>query len=164
MLADACTGPFPFSLCAYTLMHMHTFPHGCSCFAVRRLARRITRFYDRHLAEEGLRTTQYSLLSHLRGREGLAMRELAARLDMDRSTLNRNVRPLIAAGWIIQRAGADPRVAVLELTDAGRRKQAAARARWAEAQAGFEASLGAAAVARLHAGIDAASAALPDEP
>jgi DNA-binding MarR family transcriptional regulator len=144
-------------------MHMHTFVHGCSCFAVRRLARRITRFYDRHLAAEGLRTTQYSLLSHLRGRDGVAMRELAVRLGMDRSTLNRNVRPLIEAGWIAARAAEDPRAIVLALTDAGRRKQAAARARWAHAQAAFEQAIGPAALDRLHADVDTALQALPDD-
>lgn len=142
---------------------MHRFEHGCSCFAVRRLARRITRFYDQHLAPAGLRTTQYSLLAHLRGTEDVPMRVLAERLDMDRSTLNRNLRPLIHAGWVAQHAGADPRTAVLRLTEAGRRKLGEARALWSRAQAAFESRVGPAGLAGLHAGIDTAQRSLPLE-
>ncbi len=72
----------------------------CTCAAVRRLARRITHVYDRHLAELGLRITQYSLLSNVRARPGLPMGDLAQRMGMDRSTLTRNLRPLVAAGWV----------------------------------------------------------------
>ena len=120
---------------------MQRLKHGCSCYAVRKLARRITRYYDHRLAAEGLRTSQFSLLSFLPGPQGLPMRELAERMGMDRSTLNRNVRPLIAAGWV----------------------QAAAKLVWRQAQADFESLLGEADVARLHGAIDAALAALPSD-
>lgn len=142
---------------------MQRFKHGCSCYAVRKLARRITRYYDHRLAAEGLRTSQFSLLSFLSGPQGLPMRELAERMGMDRSTLNRNVRPLIAAGWVLQSPGKDPRTAVLQLSESGRRKQAAAELVWRQAQADFESLLGEADVARLHGAIDAALAALPSD-
>src|SRR3974377_2172728 len=41
----------------------------CNCLAIRQAARVITQLYDRHLAAENLRTTQYSILSKL-GRLG----------------------------------------------------------------------------------------------
>ena len=44
----------------------------CNCLALRQAARHISQLYDQHLAEVGLRTTQYSILSKL-GRLG-AMR------------------------------------------------------------------------------------------
>ena len=34
---------------------------GCTCLAVRQAARRITQFYDQHLAPFWLRTTQFSI-------------------------------------------------------------------------------------------------------
>ena len=35
----------------------------CTCLAVRQAARRITQFYDQHLAPFWLRTTQFSILA-----------------------------------------------------------------------------------------------------
>jgi len=37
----------------------------CTCLAVRQAARRVTQFYDQHLAPTGLRTTQFSILAKL---------------------------------------------------------------------------------------------------
>src|SRR5262245_65682438 len=73
---------------------------SCTCFKLRRLTRRVTAVYDRALSGAGMRVTQYSLLTHLRGLRGAAMSELAKILDMDRTTLTRNLRPLIEAGRI----------------------------------------------------------------
>jgi len=37
----------------------------CNCLALRQAARRLSQIYDGHLVPEGLRTTQYSILSKL---------------------------------------------------------------------------------------------------
>ena len=42
----------------------------CTCLAVRQAARRITQFYDQHLAPFWLRTTQFSILAKLKRLEG----------------------------------------------------------------------------------------------
>ena len=122
----------------------------CTCAAVRRLSRRITHVYDRHLAELGLRTTQYSLLSNVRARPGLPMGDLAQRMGMDRSTLTRNLRPLVVAGWVRTGRGEDARTVCAWLTDAGRALQARARAHWRRAQDDFESRLGHANAQALH--------------
>jgi len=41
----------------------------CNCLVVRQAARCITQFYDRYLAEAGLRTTQYGILAKFRAAE-----------------------------------------------------------------------------------------------
>ena len=65
----------------------------CNCLAIRQAARQVTQLYDRHLAAEGLRSTQYSILSKL-GRLGpLSVNALAASMAMDRTTLGRAVQP-----------------------------------------------------------------------
>src|SRR5262249_14809117 len=38
---------------------------ACNCLALRQAARHVTQIYDSYLASEGLRTTQYSILSKL---------------------------------------------------------------------------------------------------
>lgn len=122
----------------------------CTCAAVRRLSRRVTHLYDRHLAELGIRTTQYSLLSNVRARPGLPMGDLAQRMGMDRSTLTRNLRPLVAAGWVRVGRGDDARTVRAWLTDAGRALQSRARAHWRRAQDDFESRLGPESALALH--------------
>ena len=72
----------------------------CTCLAVRQAARRITQFYDQHLAPVGLRTTQFSILSRLRRKGPMAINALAADMVMDRTTLGRNILPLERDGLI----------------------------------------------------------------
>lgn len=61
----------------------------CSCFHLRRLARRMTVIYDHHLLADGLTITQYSLLSRLGKYGPLANIALASDMGMERSTLSR---------------------------------------------------------------------------
>jgi hypothetical protein len=38
----------------------------CNCFTLRKAARQISRFYDAHLQQTGLRITQFLILTKLR--------------------------------------------------------------------------------------------------
>lgn len=110
----------------------------CACFAVRKTARAVTQLYDRHLAKAGLRITQFTLLNALAGFGAASANALAAELVMDRTTLSRNLKPLIAAGLIETRPDRqDRRVKLLRLTGPGRRRLAAALPHWDAAQAEF---------------------------
>ncbi|MEG2632944.1 MAG: MarR family transcriptional regulator, partial [Comamonas sp.] len=40
-------------------------PKGCTNLKLRQLTRLVTRHYDHYTAAAGLKTTQYSLLSHV---------------------------------------------------------------------------------------------------
>jgi DNA-binding MarR family transcriptional regulator len=133
---------------------------GCTNFKARQLARALTRRYDAELAAVGLKTTQYSLLSAVRHLEPVAPGELARRMGLDASTLTRNLQPLVAAGWLLQDAGADARSRSVTLTPAGQAKLAEAKAHWKQAQARVNALLGAERVAALHALIDESTALL----
>jgi len=137
---------------------------GCTCAKLRRLTRRITAVYDRELAAAGLRVTQYSLLAALRSDTGtggtgsaggIGLTELADRMDMDRSTLSRNLRPLIDRGWAELIAhGQDARVRVARLTAQGLAQWQSARPYWKRAQNEVNATLGAAQVLQLHQQLD----------
>src|SRR5580692_217035 len=92
----------------------------CNCLIVRQAARRITQFYDRYLAEAGLRTTQYGILAKLKRHGPMSINALAAELVMDRTTLGRNVQPLERDGLIaIEPDVEDRRSKVLRLTRTG---------------------------------------------
>ena len=133
---------------------------GCTCARLRKLTRRLTRIYDAHLATQAIKVTQYSLLANAaRGERTLS--EFAAELEMDRSTLSRNLTPLVAQGWVRVSVGADPRSRSISVTAAGRRKLTSALPLWRKAQCEVESILGAAGVGALHRKIERALAALP---
>ncbi len=136
---------------------------GCTCARLRKLARRVTRIYDAHLAPQSLKVTQYSLLANA-ARGERTVSEFAAELEMDRSTLSRNLAPLAAQGWVSVSVGADPRCRSISVTAAGRRKLRAALPLWRKAQCEIESLLGAAGVGELHRKIERALAALPTSP
>ena len=75
-------------------------PCACFCSSVRKASRAITQFYDEQLAPSGLLTTQFSLLSQVHRHGPVAMQGLADAMAMDRTTLTRNLKPLINARLI----------------------------------------------------------------
>lgn len=135
-------------------------PQGCTNFKLRSLLRRVARLYDAELAQAGLKGTQYSLLSHVARLGPIKPVDLARHLGLDASTLTRNLRPVAAAGWVLQRAGPDERSRLIEITAAGRAKQAEARRHWKRAQLRLNGILGGAEVVRLHAMVDGSLARL----
>lgn len=128
-------------------------PLGCTCFKLRKLARAMSRLYDQHMAKVGLKTTQYTVLSNA-ARQALPVAELAERIGTERTTLTRNLKPLIEAQWITLEAGADSRQRIVTITDAGRAKVKEAYVAWRAAQSEFESLLGSGAVRSLHAQLD----------
>jgi len=131
----------------------------CTCFLLRRAARRTSQFYDRALAPLGLSLNEYSILR--RAHEPTALGELAERVGMDRSTLSRNLRPMLAAGWIEQRRGDDARRRVIAASAAGRQLLRRAEPLWQRAQTQLEDWAGADAVAALHSQLQQLEDALP---
>jgi DNA-binding MarR family transcriptional regulator len=129
-------------------------PLGCTCFKLRKLSRTMSRLYDQHMATVGLKTTQYSVLANVK-REALPVAELAERLGTERTTLTRNLKPLIDAHWVTLEAGADSRQRIVTITASGRVKVKQAFVAWRAAQNELENLLGTGAVGTLHTQLDA---------
>lgn len=129
-------------------------PQGCTNLKLRQFMRRVSQYYDVEMAQAGLKTTQYSLLSYVDKLGPVRPGELAAGLKMDASTLTRNLRPLVDAGWVVVEAGDNARSRLVSLTPAGREKRAEAKRRWKVAQEGVNRLLGVEQVVALHALID----------
>jgi len=101
-----------------------------------------------------LRGTQFSLLSNLLVLQTPALSVLAEAMDMERTTLTRNLRPLITAGWVTVQPGASARRREARLTPIGRAKWEQGKSLWRLGQNALNASLGEAEVARLHQMVD----------
>lgn len=129
-------------------------PQGCTNFKLRQLMRRVAQHYDLELAKAGLKTTQYSLLSHVLKLGLIRPGELARAMKMDASTLTRNLQPMVAAGWLDLSPGSDGRSRLVGITDAGREKRTEAQRRWRVAQESINQLLGVDRVLALHALID----------
>lgn len=131
---------------------------GCTCARLRRLTRRMTSLYDRELAPTGLRLTQYSLLATLRRETrdgGVPVTDLASVMDMDRTTLTRNLRPLLEQGLV--ELGVDPedaRVRRALITAKGITAFVDAMPFWRVAQDFVNRTLGEDNVASLHEWMD----------
>lgn len=119
-----------------------TNPLGCNCLSLRQAARHVTQIYDSHLADVGLRTTQFSILMKLKRLGPQSVNALAKVMVMDRTTLGRAMRPLERDGLVSVEAGEDARTRNLALTAAGRARLKAAESRWKAAQAEFEGAFG----------------------
>ena len=137
-------------------------PQGCTNLKLRQLMRRVAQRYDAEVGQVGLKGTQYSLLSYVVKLGPIRPVDLAAAMNVDASTLSRNLRPLLAAGWLMLEAGADARSHLVQATDAGRAKRAEAQRRWRIAQESLNAALGPQRVVALHALIDEAMRALDE--
>ncbi|WP_242876414.1 MarR family winged helix-turn-helix transcriptional regulator [Desulfosporosinus hippei] len=95
------------------------------------------------LEPSGLKVTQYSLLRNLEWAKLVSMTELARIMRIDRTTLNRNIKPLVKAGLIeVNASGEDSRSRNVMLTEAGKVTLANAGVLWREAQESIEEYLG----------------------
>src|SRR5689334_23604348 len=81
----------------------------CTLFAVRSASRAVTQLYEEALAPAGLKATQLAILVATAARRDWTMSVLADALNMDRTTLTRNSRPLQRKGLLRVGTGRDQR-------------------------------------------------------
>lgn len=145
-------------------MNANTQPRGCTNLKLRQLTRLVTQRYDTEVAKTGLKTTQYSLLSHVLSLGPVRPGDLARAMRMDASTLTRNLRPLQDAGWVEVVAGGDARSRSVQITESGRAKRQEAQRHWRVAQQALNERLGVEHVAALHALLDKTMRLLEADP
>ena len=115
---------------------------NCTCLNLRKASRAVTKFYDDAFKPVGLRVTQFSLLAMVANRGPAGMKELAKLLVMDRTTLTRNLKPLIDQGFLEVIECDDRRQRPIAITSRGRNRLAKALPLWREAQNRVVANLG----------------------
>jgi DNA-binding MarR family transcriptional regulator len=108
---------------------------NCLCFGLRRASRVMSQHFGRYLRPTGLQGPQFSLLVSLAQSGPLPLGRLASRLGLERTTLTRNLRPLMAKRWVSVDAGRDQRSRTVILTAEGRAAARRALPAWRKAQA-----------------------------
>ena len=131
---------------------------ACTVYRLRLAARATTRLYDDHLAPAGISISQFGLLRIVATGDGASVTDLARRMGLDRTTLTRNLGPLVRSGHLALAQGADKRTRAITITDKGRASLVVAKPLWKAAQADLQATLGPSAYAALH---DALGTAIP---
>ena len=120
----------------------------------------MTQMYDTALQETGLKSGQLSLLATLSKQGELPVSELADILVMDRTTLTRNLKPLIRDGLITIASEEDQRVRVVGLTQKGVKQFEDAYPLWVKVQSQMVEGIGlerwSAFVEDLNAAVDVA--------
>jgi DNA-binding MarR family transcriptional regulator len=136
-------------------------PQGCTHLRLRQLLRTVAQRYDAELATVGIKGAQYSLLSYVTKLGPIRPGDLAREIKTGASTLTRNLKPLIDAGWVTLDPGPDGRSRLVNITAAGRDKRQEAQRRWRAAQESINQSLGVERVLALHALVDECMDLLP---
>lgn len=124
---------------------------GRSCIALRarRLSRLVTKLFEDALRRHGITVAQFTLLGATVLEGPLQPARLGRMLDIEKSTLSRNLRVLEAAGLVRIGSAADAAGQRVTVTERGRRKLVQALPAWREAQAQTVAALGEMVVGRL---------------
>jgi DNA-binding MarR family transcriptional regulator len=114
----------------------------CVCTAARRRSRDLTRAFEKTMRGSGLRGTQFTLLATLVQTGPIPTTRLADFQGLERTTLTRNLGPLIRDGFVRIDEGEDRRVRKVAITPAGEEAARRAYPFWKKAQ---DAALAAAA-------------------
>ncbi len=116
---------------------------ACLATRVRQLSRIITRVYDDAMRPLGITASQYTLLAQLAARDSITAVEIGHELDIEKSTLSRNLKRLLALGHIIMDPPAGRRGRGLHLTPKGQAILKDAFPIWQDAQMRAVSAMGA---------------------
>lgn len=108
---------------------------ACLAMAVRQATRALTQRYDAAFSAAGIRSTQFNLLIALAQAPSVPLSRVAKAMVMDRTTLTRNLAPLLRRGLVAESGADDKRVRSYELTAKGKQLLARALPGWKAAQA-----------------------------
>jgi DNA-binding MarR family transcriptional regulator len=129
---------------------------ACVCLGVRKAARQVARRYDDAFRPLGITSGQFSILSALLRDQAVPLGALADVLGMDRTTLNRNLKPLEEEDLVVKTATEeDRRVRGLSLTREGRALLNRAIPIWRTAQADSERRLAGSGWPKLRSQLEA---------
>ena len=106
----------------------------CACTRVRTAARLVTRAYDEVLRPAGLGASQLAVLAAVAAGKEASIAGLSKVLCMDRTTLSRNLKPLVAQRLVTLTESGIGRSKAVRITSAGAAKLKEAVPLWRKAQ------------------------------
>lgn len=109
-------------------------PKECVAYNFLKTARHLSSFYRKIISPSGLKGNQFPLLLAIKLQEPVPISLLAHSLELERTTLSRNLKRLQANGYIVMESDEDQRVRNVQLSGHGTETLEAALPLWQEAQ------------------------------
>ena len=109
---------------------------------IRRTDRIVTQFYDQIMAPSGLSGPQFGVLSSIAAAAPVTINALAQQMDMDRTTLTRNLAVLVKRRLARTEEGEDRRTRLVVVTAEGEQALLHAWHLWREAEEQIASALG----------------------
>jgi len=110
---------------------------SCMCISIRKAANHISKVYDHELSVLDIKITQYSVLKNIQALGNPSVNELSKKLDLERTTVLRNLDKLKKMDLISYKKNDVYKVKVISLTVNGRKKLNDAKVIWEKTQQNF---------------------------
>ena len=114
----------------------------CMCISVRKASNNISKLYDNELSILDIKITQYSALKIIQDLRSPSVIELSKKLNLDRTTVLRNLDKLKKLGLISYKKSKTNKLKIICLTDNGIKKLNKAKVIWEKTQKKFLYALG----------------------
>ncbi len=129
---------------------VETIASECLAVRIRLLNRTVTNIFDDALRPLGVKVSQLNVLMVVAKRGPISPGGVCRLLNMEKSTLSRNVQRMRTRGWLKVYQGDSGREQVLELASPGRKLIEKSLPFWKKAQAQTEAMLGQQGARSIH--------------
>ena len=110
---------------------------SCICISLRKAANNISKLYDNELSILEIKITQYSALKNIQDLGNPSVHELSKKLDLERTTVLRNLDKLKKMHLISYKKNNVYKVKVINLTVNGKKKLDEAKVIWGKTQQKF---------------------------
>ena len=115
---------------------------SCKCIRLRKASNNLTKIYDSALIKVGLKITQFSTLKNIQKLGKTNIRDLSSELELDRTTVLRNIEKLIEMDLVSYKYENDDKNKIIQLTTVGKSKLREAIIIWEETQHKYIKALG----------------------
>ena len=126
-------------MCIYTL---RDYNFSCKCIGLRKASNNLTKIYNSALIKVDLKITQFSTLKNIQKLGKTNIRDLSSELELDRTTVLRNIEKLIEMDLVSYKYENDDKNKIIQLTTVGKSKLREAIIIWEETQHKYIKALG----------------------
>jgi DNA-binding MarR family transcriptional regulator len=115
---------------------------SCKCIGLRKASNNLTKIYNLALIKVDLKITQFSTLKNIQKLGKTNIRDLSFELELDRTTVLRNIEKLIEMDLVSYKYENDDKNKIIQLTTVGKSKLREAIIIWEETQHKYIKALG----------------------
>ena len=115
---------------------------SCKCIGLRKASNNLSKIYNSALIKVDLKITQFSTLKNIQKLGKTNIRDLSSELELDRTTVLRNIEKLIEMDLVSYKYENDNKNKIIQLTTVGKSKLREAIIIWEETQHKYIKALG----------------------